>query len=290
MKKTVTMVLIHSIIVIISIISCDGNKSQKLSKSAQKESIMLNQKILLVDVGNSVTITFLQPNNALNTNYFWSSSNESVVVVDFMGKITAISAGVATITASTKDGILSDTSEITVITTEESVIINGIKWATRNVNDPGTFTSESEDAGMFYQWNRKTAISSKGSVSDWNKTNPAGTNWTKSNDPCPNGWRLPTEAELQALIKSTGDWRIKNNSIGYLFGTAPNQIFLPFAGYRDYFYAGKLELVNRSGGYWSSSQYDNTDAWSLSISQDGAYIDALNRSYALSVRCVCDLK
>jgi len=36
--------------------------------------------------------------------------------------------------------------------TDAGVIINGIKWATRNVDMPGTFAANPEDAGMFYQW------------------------------------------------------------------------------------------------------------------------------------------
>lgn len=40
---------------------------------------------------------------------------------------------------------------------QECVEINGVCWATRNVDAPGTFTQNPEDAGMLYQWNRKTA-------------------------------------------------------------------------------------------------------------------------------------
>ena len=40
-------------------------------------------------------------------------------------------------------------------TTDTGVVINGVKWATRNVDIPGTFAANPEDAGMFYQWNRK---------------------------------------------------------------------------------------------------------------------------------------
>ena len=38
---------------------------------------------------------------------------------------------------------------------DEGVIINGVKWATRNVATLGTFAAKPEDAGMFYQWGHK---------------------------------------------------------------------------------------------------------------------------------------
>jgi len=38
---------------------------------------------------------------------------------------------------------------------DEGVVINGVKWATRNVDRPNTFAETPESAGMFYQWNDK---------------------------------------------------------------------------------------------------------------------------------------
>ncbi|MDR1197516.1 MAG: hypothetical protein LBK94_00690, partial [Prevotellaceae bacterium] len=50
---------------------------------------------------------------------------------------------------------------------DKSVTINGVKWAACNVDAPGTFAANPEDAGMFYQWNRKVPWSSTGDISDW---------------------------------------------------------------------------------------------------------------------------
>ena len=36
---------------------------------------------------------------------------------------------------------------------EGGVLINGVCWATRNVDAPGTFAENPEDPGMMYQWN-----------------------------------------------------------------------------------------------------------------------------------------
>ena len=54
------------------------------------------------------------------------------------------------------------------LTTDEGVVINGIRWATRNVDAPGTFTENPEDFGMLYQWNRKKGWNTTDrDVEDW---------------------------------------------------------------------------------------------------------------------------
>jgi hypothetical protein len=98
---------------------------------------------------------------------------------------------------------------------DDGVLINGVKWATRNVDAPGTFAASSESAGMFYQWNRKVGWSSsdpminsdRGTI--WDSSTPSGTEWEKANDPCPSGWRIPTSSELSILVNSGSSWTTK---------------------------------------------------------------------------------
>ena len=58
---------------------------------------------------------------------------------------------------------------------DEGVVINGVKWATRNVDKPGTFAANPENAGMLFQWNRRVGwsandpmVNSNGDVT-WNR-------------------------------------------------------------------------------------------------------------------------
>ena len=167
-------------------------------------------------------------------------------------------------------------------TFDEGVVINGIRWATRNVDAPGTFAQNPEDAGMLFQWNRRkgwNAVDER--VGGWDSSTPTGTKWYAKNDPCPKGWRVPTEAELHTLIDS--EWITWNGINGRTFGTAPNQIFLPAAGWRNM--NGILANVGETGNYWSSP----TRRFLMNLCF-GRYSSGVNtftfRTNALSVRCV----
>jgi len=142
-------------------------------------------------------------------------------------------------------------------TTDAGVVINGVKWATRNVDAFGTFAETPESAGMFYQWNRKTAWSVKGSVSGWDGTTPTGTTWEKANDPSPSGWRVPTEEELETLCdtkKVSNEWTTQNGVTGRKFTdkATGNSLFLPSACFRTTY--GNVAVCSMgSADYWSST-------------------------------------
>ena len=169
------------------------------------------------------------------------------------------------------------------------VVINGIRWATRNVDYPGTFAVSPESTGKYYQWNRRTAWDA--TASGLNTSNPSGTSWIRPNDPCPVGWRLPTQAELQSLINAGGGRTTKNGVSGALFGIAPNQIFLPAAGYIvGVFTDGSLDSFGSSGCYWSSTQDNNYpgNAMNLSFNKEKVGITNYARVNGLCIRCVAE--
>ena len=68
-------------------------------------SITLNKTTLTLDKGGEETLTAtVNPTNATNKGITWSTSKSSVATVSTTGKITAVAAGKATITATAKDG------------------------------------------------------------------------------------------------------------------------------------------------------------------------------------------
>ena len=109
-------------------------------------------------------------------------------------------------------------------------------------------------------------------------------------DPCPENWRVPTNAELgklnynySSLITVDGQrGRYLCGDYTYLAG-AP-QVFFPAAGYL-YFSDGDACNRRYSGHYWSSKPGDNTKAYFLRFSSD-VYMYVDNRAHGHSVRCV----
>ena len=123
----------------------------------------------------------------------------------------------------------------TTATHDYGVVINGIRWATRNVDAPGTFAPYPESSGMFFQ---KIDL-------------------TRIGNPCPQGWRLPTADEFESLANVNNVWATKNGINGSLFGNVPNQIFFPAVGFISCFrgedYCGDVNRANTHGHYWSST-------------------------------------
>ena len=77
--------------------------------------VSLNQTSLSLEVGAAKTLTAtVTPSNATNQNVTFSSSNTAVATVSSTGKVTAIKAGTATITATTADGGYKATCKVTV--------------------------------------------------------------------------------------------------------------------------------------------------------------------------------
>ena len=68
--------------------------------------VRLNHSTLNISVGHSRSLwAIISPENALNQNVRWSSSDTSVATVDRWGTVTAVSDGTAIITATTECGL-----------------------------------------------------------------------------------------------------------------------------------------------------------------------------------------
>ena len=113
-------------------------------------------------------------------------------------------------------------------------------------------------------------------------------------DPCPDGWRVPTCAELEELCQNYSSWTTNaSDQPGYWFSGPSSysqeaaQVFFPAAGYRDY-YDGLAYARGDYGTYWSSSPYYG-GAYTLGFGNGDAYMSHRGfRAYGYSVRCVQD--
>ena len=152
---------------------------------------------------------------------------------------------------------------------EEGVVINGIRWATRNVGASGTFADNPESLGEYYTWEEAKRA-------------------------CPAGWRLPTKEEFKELLDAPHQVLTIGSEEGRIFGTPPNTIFLPAAGFVDYEDGDIIyNLVGTTGDYWSSTQFSETHAYCMCIVNDFGYDGAgsnntFNSRQGLSVRCVAE--
>ena len=160
---------------------------------------------------------------------------------------------------------------------DDGVVINGIRWATRNVGEtPKTFAEKPESDGGYFQWNKGTTDLTENWIGNGAST------WEKQNDPCPDGWRVPTMEELEALANAHNKWHTIHGVRGKFFGTGHHRIFLPAGGYRDS--SGELYDYGVGGYYWSSTL--NYGARNLYFYDSGTFTGTNTKSDAFPIRCV----
>jgi len=98
------------------------------------------------------------------------------------------------------------------------------------------------------------------------------------NNPCPPGFRLPTDAELNTERLS---WSSNDSAAAF-----KSPLKLVPAGYRNG-YSGVIEQAGTFGLYWSSTVNDKYSGY-LNVNIVEAHIDSTRRAFGFSVRCIKD--
>ena len=91
----------------ITVTTADGGKTANCTVTVTQpvNDVTLDKTTMDLFVGNGGTLTAkVQPDNASNKTVDWTTSNAGVATVDANGKVTAVGAGKATITATAADG------------------------------------------------------------------------------------------------------------------------------------------------------------------------------------------
>lgn len=191
-----------------------------------------------------------------------------------------------------------ETIKVDTAAEEKGALINGVIWATRNLDEPGTFARSEKDAGMFYQWNRPDGwcgtdpLVNQNDNIDWDNTIPLGITWERNNDPSPKGWRIPTFREIDKLLDTdhvSRIWVVENGIAGMRFTDKENgnTIFFPAGGFRETA-DGALDGVGLGGYYWSITQNDSSTSYSLYFYTLSAGRFANGSGYGLSIRPVSE--
>ena len=157
--------------------------------------------------------------------------------------------------------------------------------------------------GNYYQWGSSTVVAnastSSAAISGWNTVSAANGAWLDAsktaNDPCPAGYRVPTNTQWAGVIANntasrTGSWTNIETNFGSAIHWGPNastkNLTLPAAGYRGSS-SGALYYRGDLGYYWSSTEF-GTYAHYLYFSSSNALTNSNFRTLGFSVRCVSE--
>lgn len=97
-------------------------------------NITVSPTSLEMEIGDTKTVSAtIYPSNATNRNVSWRSTYPSVATVSGTGKVTAVSAGTASIIATSEDGGLTASCQVTVKEAEAESDITGITLSETNI-------------------------------------------------------------------------------------------------------------------------------------------------------------
>lgn len=207
-----------------------------------------------------------------------------------------------------------------------AVRIKGRYWMLHNVGtdsyavNPFTSPNEFSKRGLYFKWGVISGFSKANiPISPWSSEDDSPDRWNSgtealpvktSNDPCPSGWRVPTQREYIDLINATTysnstPWDatvsmdFTNTGAGKILTSKKTdvvKIIFPIAGYRMT-PSGNLTNVGVHGFYWSSRRRQDVEpaemqrSSNMRFSQFEIVTDGRsNLNNGFQLRCIADIR
>lgn len=246
------------------------------------------------DLGNYIE-TETDPSVPVGTQtgemQYWDGSEWITVLPGNEGQVLTMNGGIPTWKTQVEEGDVRNP-------------VTGEIWMDRNLGASrvATGSADADAYGDLYQWGRAadghekrtsgttTTLSNSDDPGhgdfiingsnpfDWRS--PQNNNlWqgiSGTNNPCPEGYRLPTKAEWDAEIAT---WDSEDAA-----GAFSSPLRLPLAGSRAY-NDGSLSSAGSFGRYWSST-WNATSSHYLNLFSTFAFVGNFSRAEGFSVRCI----
>lgn len=156
--------------------------------------------------------------------------------------------------------------------------------------------------GDYYQWGRIAAVATTDAIiGTWNTTIAPNGSWQNAvktvNDPCPDGFRIPTMQQWNNMANNTpqsdiGTWSgaggdPSNFTAAKVFTSGTSKITFPITGIRN---SANGNLTNRgtNARYWSTNECTTTSGCAMIFNNGGFGVSDNNRATGLSIRCISE--
>ncbi|MCL2097999.1 MAG: Ig-like domain-containing protein [Bacteroidales bacterium] len=298
----------------ITVITVDGNKTATCTLTVKiplvsVTGVALSWATASMEVNDTYVLTAtVEPEDATNKNLTWLSSSAAVATVN-SGTITATGLGTAAVTVITEEGNRTAICVVSVVgtpdLTESGVNNNTPGWGTNlgvvSFASTQTWTVGSQtwsDAVQATNCNSKTTYNG-GTLGDYNadcRSNPGysgnffswGAVVRYRKQLCPDGWRVPSNADFAALDLALGGTGATRYDVTvrdkYLNATIWGGEYGGACLAAD----GTPADQNTHGNYWSVNEFNQSTAYMLVYTLDG-YVLPMNvtqKGIGVTLRCV----
>ncbi|MDE6483118.1 MAG: fibrobacter succinogenes major paralogous domain-containing protein, partial [Rikenellaceae bacterium] len=303
----------------ITLNGADGISRGSYTTSQSKVVYTLPTGVLLNAIADTTVVTVASSNaGPISSGMTATSGNTSWCKVSVDGDKVIVTATANTATASRSTSVYvtyldSRSQNFTVtqmVTDPTTIYIGGAYWKKYNVNSVGNLATalpsectgvRTNSLGRLYQWGRNVAWGSDvSSASGWNTSTNTDSNseWPSNTNPCPSGFRVPTDIEYQNLANACivefynngSDWA--NNNYGYITLVSKTnsklKLEFPAVGRRAYWDGGRTNY-GTNGFYWTSvgDKVNTVNAHDIGFNSGGITTAGNdNKRNGFSVRCV----